>query len=227
MSPAVTVHRIGDEGEPVAVIETFAPDPQALRAAAITARFDAAGEHYPGIRAALPPDYLPAVRGVLSQVFRDVFGVRERVSVIDACFSIVTRAPGALTLDQRIPHVDAIEPGRLALVHFLGEGAASDTGGTAFYRHRSTGFETIDEPRSAAYFAALNADLARHGPPPPAYLAGSTPLFERIGGFEGRFNRALVYRGRLLHSGDISPTSALSGDPALGRLTVTGFFAAR
>jgi len=227
MSIAVTVHRIGLESEPVAVIEHCTPDPQALRAAAMAARFEAAGEHYPGVRAALPPGYMPAMRAVLSQVFRDVFGVRERVSVIDARFSIVTRAPAALTLEQRIPHVDAIEPGRLALVHYLGEGTANDTGGTSFYRHRSTGFETIDESRSAAYFAALNADLAHYGVPGPAYLAGSTPLFERIGGFEGRFNRALVYRGRLLHSGDITPMSALSADPARGRLTVTGFFAAR
>ncbi|OYY71866.1 DUF6445 family protein [Sphingomonas sp. 28-63-12] len=224
MTPRVTVHHIGVEDEPVAVIEDFVPDPAGVRAAAMTAAFDTAGAHYPGIRAAVPPDYLPAIRPVLGKVFREVFGVTEAVSVIDIRLSIVTAAPDSLALEQRLPHVDALEPGRLALVHFLGAG---DEDGTAFYRHRTTGFETIDRSRSAVYFAALNADLHRHGPPPPRYLAGDTPIYERIGQFAGCRNRALVYRGRLLHCGQITPDRVLSTDPGQGRLTVTGFFAAR
>ena len=224
MTPSVTVHHIGHEQEPVAVIENFAPDPAALRAAALNAVFERAGEHYPGIRAALPPGYLAAARPMLSEIFRDVFGVSEAVSVLDLRWSIVTAEPAALSIEQRLPHVDALEPGRLALVHFLGSG---DEDGTAFYRHRSTGFETIDQTRSTAYFAALNDDVRRYGPPPPAYPAGDSPIFERIARFEGCPNRALIYRGRLLHSGDITPGKSLSADPASGRLTVTGFFAAR
>ena len=228
--PRVTVHCIGQESEPVAVIEHFAPDPAALRAAAIAARFDGAGQHYPGIRAAVPSSYLAEVRALLGPVFREVFGVSEAVSVLDVRFSIVTTPPAALSLEQRLPHVDALDTGQLALVHYLGCGDESADGegdGTAFYRHRSTGFETIDQGRSARYFAALNADLRRHGMPPPAYLHGDTPVFERIGHFAGRYNRALVYRGRLLHCGAISPDAALPADAATGRVTVTGFFAAR
>ncbi len=224
LPPQITVHHIGREREPVAVIEHFAPDPQALRAAATGAIFGQAGEHYPGVRASLPPTYLPNVRGKLGAVFREVFGVAETVSVLDIRFSIVSVAPAALSLEQRLPHVDALEPGRLALIHYLG---AADEDGTAFYRHRATGFETIDRGRSADYFAALKADLDQHGTPPSGYLVGDTPIFERIGQFAGCFNRALVYRGRLLHSGDIRPGRTLSADPAEGRLTVTGFFAAR
>ncbi len=223
-APSVTVHRIGREQEPVVVIEHFAPDPDALRTAARTAAFEPAGEHYPGIRAALPPGYVPAVRACLSNVFREVFGSNEAASVIDLCWSMVTMAPDALSIEQRLPHIDALEPGRLALVHFLGSG---EEDGTAFYRHRSTGFETIDQRRSAAYFAALNTDVKHHGAPPLAYPTGDTPIFERIARFDGLPNRALVYRGRLLHSGDITPGRMLPTDPATGRLTVTGFFAAR
>ena len=226
MAPRVTVHRIGQQREPVAVIEDFAPDPARLRAAAAIAHFEGAGAHYPGLRAAVPSSYLTEVRATLGPVFREVFGVTEAVSVLDVRFSIVTAPPAALWLEQRLPHVDALDTGRLALIHYLGPGD-EDSDGTAFYRHRSTGFETIDQGRSARYFAALNADLRRHGAPPPAYLHGDTPVFERIGHFAGRCNRALVYRGRLLHCGAIRPDAALPADPAAGRLTITGFFAAR
>ena len=220
MTATVSVHHLGREREPVAVIDDFAPDPMALRMAAAATPFEPAGQHYPGVRAPLPSSYLTSIRPLLSELFRDLFGVRERVSVIDMGFAIVTAAPHALTVEQRLPHVDAIDEGRLALVHYLGEGAdALDRDGAG------TGFETIDAVRSAAYFAALNADLAREGPPPAAYLNDGNAMFDRIGGFAGRFNRALIYRGRLLHSGDIDAQTPLSSDPARGRLTITGFFA--
>jgi len=222
--PNVTLHHIGHEQEPVVIIDDLVPDPAGSRAAAMIADFDAAGMHYPGIRAAVPPGYLAILRPILGKVFRDVFGVTEAVSILDIRFAIVTTPPDQLTLEQRLPHVDALEPGRLALVHFLG---SAEEDGTAFYRHRSTGFETIDADRSTAYFAALNADLGRHGRPPPGYLNGDTALFERIAQFPGRPNRGLVYRGRLLHCGDIAAGRALPADPETGRLTVTGFFAGR
>jgi len=42
---------------------------------------------------------------------------------------------------QRIPHVDSFLGSQLAFVHYLFK---ADPGGTAFYRHRGTGFEIID-----------------------------------------------------------------------------------
>ena len=65
------------------------------------------------------------------------------------------------------------------------------------------------------------------GPPPAAYIAGDTPLFERFEHVEARYNRALVYRSMLLHSGAIGPDASLSADPSTGRLTVTAFLQAR
>ena len=156
-------------------------------------------------------------------IFKQVFGISDKVAVLDATYALVTAAPDALTREQRLPHVDALEPGRIALIHYLVPGGGD---GTAFYRHRSTGFETIDRARSAAYFAALNDDLRTHGPPPAAYLNGSTAIFERTGHFDGLFNRALVYRSRILHSGAIGGDQPLTADPKTGRLTITGFFAA-
>lgn len=223
MRPEIVARRIGQEGQPVVTVDGFHPDPEALRAAAIAAAFEPARRHYPGMRAALPPDYFALVRAVLAPVLREVFGQSEGVDLLDASFSIVTAPPATLDVAQRLPHVDALEPGRIALVHYL---APAGGDGTAFFRHRATGFETIDAARSPTYLATLKAEL-REAPPPAAYIRDSTPLFERIAGAEARCNRAVIYRSALLHSGAIRPDAPLDPDPATGRLTVTAFLAAR
>ena len=222
-TPRVTVHCLGNEREPVEVIDGFAVDPGVWRVAAAACRFEAAGAHYPGLKAPLPASYLRDHRGLIRTVLGEVFGVTDGVQVLEARFSIVTTPAEHLGIEQRMPHVDALDPGRLALVHYLVPGGAD---GTGFYRHRTTGFETVDSGRAPAYFTALNAEIARH-PVAGGYIAGDTPLFERIGGFAGNYNRALLYRGRLLHSGSIGPGRALPADPLTGRLTVTGFFSTR
>lgn len=224
--PDIRARLIGDERQPLAIIDDFAPNPEALRdAAAVAARFGPAGHHYPGIRAPVPPSYLPNAQPVLATVLREVFGHRTRMRLLDAGFSLVTTQPEALSVEQRLPHVDAVEPGRIALVHFLTPGEDGD--GTAFYRHRATGFETLDANRAPVYLARLNDELRRDGSPPPAYPHGDTPLFAEIDRVAPRFNRALVYRSASLHSGAIRPGAALSPDPLTGRLTITAFLAAK
>lgn len=219
--PEISAQRIGDEQQPVAIVDGFHPDPDALRDAALAADFGSARRHYPGIRAELPADYFAAVRPALTLVLREVFGA-ARTDLLDASFSLVTAAPVSLTLEQRLPHVDAVVPGRVALVHYLSPGGGD---GTAFFRHRATGYETIDEARSIDYFARLDGQLRGGAMPPPAYLNGDTDLFEEIWRAEARYNRAVIYRSALLHSGAISPGTVLDPRPATGRLTVTAFLA--
>lgn len=214
----IAARRIGAEGEPVVIVDGFHSDPAGLRAAAVARRFVPAERHYPGSRALLPDDYLAAIRPVVATVLRDVFGFGRSMAWLDASFSMVTIAPAALSVVQRMPHFDAVQPGRIALVHYLAEGD-----GTAFYRHRSTGFETIDEARAPIYFARLNAELRAHGAPGAAYIHDSDTLFERVALIDARPNRAILYRSALLHSGAIKPDTPLSDDPARGRLTVTAF----
>lgn len=221
MAPQISARRIGREGEPIVIVDDFAPDPQSLLAYAAASAFAPAGDHYPGVRAALPTTYLGEVSDTLSFIFAEAFGATGRVRVLDTRYSIVSTPEAALTLVQRLPHVDATAPGRLAMVHYL---MAEELGGTAFYRHRSTGFETISNTRAPAYFGALERETALH--PPHGYIAGDTPLFERIDAVVAKFNRAVFYRSHLLHSGAVPQNARLRADPATGRLTITGFFAA-
>lgn len=223
-SPTVNVHRIGHETQPIVVIDSFAPDPDALRSAAQGARFGPAAHHYPGLRAPLPESYFAQQQPLIASIIRDLFVHPNGFELIDASFSMVTRTPAALTLKQRLPHCDSFAIERIALVHYL---SPHHPDGTAFYRHRSSGFETIDETRATAYFDRLNAELADDGAPPLSYVHTDTPLFERTMLVEACYNRALIYRSFLLHSGAIEPGAALSTDPATGRLTVTAFLSAR
>lgn len=219
-----TFDSIGDEAQPLCILDDFAPDPDALRAAADAAVFEPALHHYPGVRAALPPAYLETQLPLIAAAAAEAFGRRGAVTVIDASFSIVSTPADALEVAQRLPHVDAFTADRIALVHYLAPPNQPGAGdGTAFFRHRATRFETIDEARRELYFRHLDTELRHRGPPPAAYVAGDTPLFECLRVVPARYNRALLYRSRNLHSGAISPDALLSPDPRAGRLTVTAF----
>lgn len=220
-APQITARRIGNEQQPIAIVDGFHPDPEALREAARAASFGAARRHYPGIRAELPANYFAQVRPALTAVLSEVFGAPRKIDLLDASFSIVTAPPDTLTVEQRLPHIDAVAPGRIALVQYL---SRDDGDGTAFFRHRATGYETIDQARAADYLARLDADL-RGTLPPAAYVNGDTPLFAEIGRVEARYNRAVLYRSAQLHSGAISPDARLDANPMTGRLTVTAFLA--
>ena len=223
-APTFTLHQVGREAQPLVVIDDFAPDPDALRAAGVASTFGPALQHYPGIRAPLPDSYFQTQRDALAEVLGELLKRRGRASLVDASFSIVTTPSDALDIRQRIPHCDAFDADRIALVHYL---APEDSDGTAFFRHRSTGFETIDAERAPIFFGQLDAEFRHGGLPPARYVAGDTPLFERTMAVAARYNRAVVYPSFLLHSGAIAPDAVLSSDPAVGRLTITAFLSVR
>ncbi len=218
--PQVELRRIGREGRVIAVVDHFARDPERLRALAETAEYQPRGDYYPGRRAAVPPDYFRDVGPLLSSLFRRLAGPGAQVGVERALFALVSTPAAELGLAQRVPHIDSSDPARFAIVHYLG---LEDQGGTAFYRHRSTGFETISPDRHRAYLDRLERDFAAQGQPGAGYIAGDTPLFERTELVGYRFNRAVIYPGNLLHCSANEDRMALPDDPRTGRLTVTSF----
>jgi hypothetical protein len=108
--PSISRRHFGSEAEPLVVIDGFAGDPDQLRMAAVQAAFVPAGQHYPGIRAALPDTYLRDQLPLVARALGREFGPCRRIRVVDAQFSIVTVAPAALDVRQRLPHVDAYGP---------------------------------------------------------------------------------------------------------------------
>ncbi|WP_271078616.1 DUF6445 family protein [Aurantiacibacter sp. MUD61] len=224
MQPQVTVHRFGNEAEPVVQIDGFSGMAGELLERGRAATYQDAGAMYPGLRSWCEPDYLDRNRALMFQALQQVFGFRQGISLDVSTFSLVTTPPADLAPIQRIPHYDHGEGNIVAIMHYL---LGPETGGTAFYRHKRTGFETITPEREAAYNAGLEADEAEFGLPPEVYYYGDTDRYELIGEVKAQPDRLILYRGRVLHSGVIPEPEKLTTDPATGRLTINMFLTGR
>jgi Family of unknown function (DUF6445) len=218
----IKVWRHGTEQQPVIVIDDYLDDPDAMAMRAVHGpKFAQMGPYYPGVRSPFPEDQLQTLLGPLAPILPAYFGYQGKACLRECTFSLVTTPPADLMPIQRLPHFDSLEYGRVAALLFLDKGASN--GGTAFFRQRSTGFETVDAGRFAQFEAALNRDVALHGLPPQDYIGDDSPLYETIAMHEGKYNRMLVYASATLHSGRIPSDFAFDPDPRTGRLTVNAF----
>lgn len=218
--PIVKVRNMGREGEPLVVIDGFSGDVDALLVEGRAAQYQHAGASYPGIRSWADPSYLDRRRDLMMQVMSRVFGFTKGVRLDASTFSLVTLGEHELHPLQRIPHYDHAGGEVVAIMHYL---LGPESGGTAFYRHRRTGFETVTHDREDAYNAALAMDERQHGMPPAQFCYGDTAWFELIDEVQAAPDRLVLYRGRQLHSGVIPDPSVLSSDPRKGRLTINMF----
>lgn len=213
----VAVERQGREAQPVVVVDDILSQPDLWRHIAARAVFGPIRPYHPGVSAVVPARLSGQLRDELAPLIGETFGL-DPVPPASSCFlSLVTTPPEALTQIQRLPHVDGLERDRIAILIYLG---GADKGGTAFFRQRATGFETVDAERLPAFEAALDSGLAELGEPPAGYIDGDTELFERVALYEARANRGLIYRGHSLHSAAIAPGAELAEDGARGRLTI-------
>lgn len=226
LSPAALAHenRFGAEQQVLLTVEDALPDPQAVVAIAARHRYRPIGPFYPGLRAAVAEGIAMELAAPLLERLTTAFALAGPPAYFECYLSLVAAAPHELAPIQRLPHFDGVEPDRIAVLLYLD---AAERGGTAFYRQRATGFESVDAARYETYRAALEGGVAEHGLPPPAYITGNTPLFECVHRVEGRFNRMIAYRGNTLHCADLTGDFTPSADPARGRLTLNLFLRAR
>jgi hypothetical protein len=215
--------RIGREQAPLVVIDDFAATPDALVDHAASKVFADAASYYPGVRAKVPLTYQQFVIDALRPIVTEHFGLNAASLRFSACyFSLVTTLPANLTYLQRVPHVDSLSPLELAFVHYL---FRANHGGTAFYRHRATGFESVDAARKREYWSHVEAEQNAPESPSAAYIDGDTALYEETARQEGVFNRLLLYRRNSLHSGALPAHFVPDADPRRGRLSLNGFLA--
>ncbi len=226
---AIQVCEVGDEGRRVVIIDDFLAQADAdalVQQAATMAPFpEIETNYYPGLRRMILPEdgmayaYVDLACEALAPIVREIYGV-ERFRVTEASFSLATLAARDTRLAQRVPHYDSFDANDFAVLHYLNR---SEMGGTAFYRHRRSGFETLDATRAESFQSQLDQDMAMFGPPEPAYINETTQAWEKIGEVPWRFNRLLIYQGSLFHSGLIPDDFAFSPDPRHGRLTANIF----
>jgi hypothetical protein len=211
---------IGEERGRLLIADNASPDCAHLKQAAFKAQFEEDTGFYPGARARVPVaqayDYLIAFKPLIE----NEFGVAWPPRGADLFYSLVTRPPASLQVIQRLPHFDGTETNTIAIVHYLFD---TDQGGTGFYRHKLTGFESINAERVGPYMACLNNEFRDQHAVPQGYITASNTQFERILAVPAQYNRAILYRGHFLHSGQIGADIVLSTDPAKGRLTLNAF----
>jgi hypothetical protein len=212
---------IGRERAPLVVIDNFIAEPERLVKKAAVAQFAPGGRFYPGIRAKAPPSYEHFLATRLQPLLAEHFDLTSKSLSLSMChYSLVTTPAAQLTLLQCLPHVDSLAAQGLATIHYLFK---EKLGGTAFYRHRATGYEYLDEARGPVYSSALEAECAGPNRPVSEYISGDTALFEQIARAEGVFNRMLVYRRNSLHSGAIDRAFVPDANPRTGRLSINSF----
>jgi len=214
------LRRVGEAQSPVVVVDDFtgAVEEVVELAAAMAPFPSSAGSYYPGLRQPIAVGdaaygYVERLLEAAGPFIGGGFDV-DTFELLEASFSMVTTAPGALDPAQRAPHFDSTDPDYLAVLHYL-----SDTPGTAFFRQRATGIELVDD-RNADRFVScarrVSGDLS-------GYTSGSNQHYEQIGQVEGVRDRLAIYRGAMLHSGIIPSGMKFSADPRVGRLTANIF----
>jgi len=220
----IEILSIGREHQPVVVLDQVLANPESLLsfAAGGDAFSATSNDYYPGVRKELPKQYSDLLCQLVLEKFPEIFEVpSDSQARVNLCaLSMATTPAEKLRPIQSLPHFDTSHNSQLAVVHYL---CSESHGGTSFFRHRNTGFEAITEGRIQRYAPALKAEVMGARFLGQQYVNGDNEWFERIGGVSAKFNRAIFYRGNMLHSGDIRPEMGLSPEPETGRLTANAF----
>ena len=215
---------IGEERNRIILVEGLLRDPDSvIRFVREDGRFTAgtdSGSHFPGVRSSAPRAYVDTFLNVLEPLIRSTWGIPDSTSFTAASmFSLTTTMPSDLMPLQRVPHHDGAGLKIISAVHFLFRGPH---GGTGFYRHRATGYETITEEREALFDRMVAAEIAKDGLP-DGYVTQSNAHFVKTFDVGGAFNRLVLFPGHMLHSGSINPAAGLPKDVGTGRLTANSF----
>ena len=220
----VQLHHIGEERQPLLIVDEVLADPDAMIDAAREAEFYTPPHtHYPGLNANLPEAYYRTVVTALRGPIEAAFGLRADAYLkYFGFFALATTPAVDAEPIQKIPHHDGPDSRRLAMVHYLCRG---DHGGTGFFRHKATGFESVDQARFGTYVAVAQAQLAAAGAGAAVYAGRDAADYDLIGQADCVFNRLILYRNHVLHSALLGPRAG-GADPGQGRLTANGFIEA-
>ena len=222
LSPSATLSldHFGSEAQPILTVGNALSDADAVIDIASRHSYRPMGPFYPGIRAGVSEKIAMPLVEPLADRLVESFGLARPPRYRECFLSLVTRRAQELSPIQRLPHFDGVEPTRLAVLLYLDR---AERGGTAFYRQRATGYESVDADRFERYRSELDREAAEKGVPESGYISGDTPLFQQVHAVAGRFNSMVVYRGNTLHCAQLAAGFSPGATPADGRLTLNLF----
>lgn len=220
----MTVQYVGIERTPVVILDDFLLDSQTLiQYAQHNVKFESiTSTLYPGIRTILPKEYVLTTLQALFKKLYEIFEIPTHMALkpLGIYYSLLNLSPAELASMQRIPHFDTNRTFYLALLHYLNP---KPHGGTGFFRHIETGFERINEQRSARYLDVVKGQLDDIDRDCKGYCIESNRYFELYHQIDYQPNRMLIYPGNLLHSGIVDLATDIDPNPVTGRLTANMF----
>jgi hypothetical protein len=222
INPQAHIHpvRIGNEGILIVIIDDILLNPTELVRDAVRTLFSApASPYYPGLNAPIPTEYLDVIISNLRPILERAYHIGNGDLEAHAFFALTTTAAKNMSPLQKIPHYDQFKPNNFALVHYL---APAQHSGTGFFRHETTGFETIDLSRRDPYMAIVERQLNEIPADSMGYVSTNTQNYALIKYVEAKFNRLVLYPSNVLHCAMLEGAN-LTKDPQTGRLTANTF----
>ena len=221
----LTKHFIGNEKVPLLIIDNFANSAtDSIEFAGDGSSFQADGKNfYPGKRKLMPKEYGEQICRQYLSYFHSFFGCSATSSAktVISALAVADTPVQQLRPMQMLPHIDTPQSNQFAVVHYL---CSKGHGGTSFYQHKETGYQTITQDRLFHYANQVKKEaMANQIHKTPRYMNGSDKLFEQLYSVEARMNRAIIYPSNMLHSGNVNATLGLSSVPKKGRLTIGSF----
>lgn len=184
------------------------------------------GNAYPGQEMPMPDYVTDGLIEFLRPLCKQHFNVRR---MVDGCsrLSMVTQPPEQLKPRQWICHRDRlkISAGQMAIASVIYLFDQPELGGTHFFQPKQTPLATDMLVHDSSVMEA--GPFAEKYALQPGFMTDSNAYFERTLTVPAKWNRMIVYSGMVFHSGDIRRPEAMSADPAIGRLTLNGFFTGR
>ncbi|MXP28627.1 hypothetical protein GRI58_07320 [Porphyrobacter algicida] len=216
---------VGTSRTPVLIVDETGTDCPRIRSIARNlGPFPSATNNYPGLRRIIDETddtawaYVRSLLEAMTPFLGGAFDL-DGFELIEASFSLVTTPSHELSSVQRMPHFDSVEPDFYAVMQYL-----APCEGTAFYRHRTSGVETVTPAEVHDFIAQARHDSHYAT---AEYIYGDTEYYETIARVEGHEGRLVAYPGRLLHSGLIPADFVGNVDPEHGRLTCNFFIRSR
>ena len=220
----VQVEFIGKSRTPIMIIDNYADNLEEIISYAKNHEdFSPDGlSYYPGIRAKLSKDYVINTLKPLLPYLTKLYKVPQNYTPQpkENYFSLITTPPDELTELQTIPHIDGINPMRIAAIHYLGAG---DFGSTGFYRIKSSKDEAINSDRENFYLHTVQEYLKTTENQKRSYCGEENSAFMCYKKVDYKSNRLLLFPGYLLHSSLVNVDRDLNSDPTSGRLTANMF----
>ncbi|MFT5085286.1 MAG: hypothetical protein ACI9Y1_003344 [Lentisphaeria bacterium] len=211
---------VGNECTPVIVVDEVARDVGAVYKDIVShSKFSVEkNTYYPGIRAKIFPDYGMELFGLAAECINQCYQIPSVLKPIhtSAFYSIVARSANELQVRQRIPHYDNNSEYSFAAMHYVSEGKF---GGTGFFRHKPSGYESISVARLKEYHLQTDNIEVELNKYPAEYITGSTGIYTLTEKVNYLANRLIIFPAMILHSGLINEANDVYCGKGVPRLT--------